>query len=412
MPCYFHVDVNSAFLSWEASYRVSKGDPIDLRDIPSVVGGDPKTRRGIVLAKSIPAKAYNIQTGESLMAAFQKCPTLVTVKPTYGLYVKASNALYNLLREYSSKVQRFSIDECFMDMNHIGNDPVSAAMQIKERIREELGFTVNIGIGPNKLLAKVASDFKKPDMVHTLFYEELPTKMWPLPVGDLFMVGRATLPKLKALGIHTIGDLAKADKQFLRFRLKSHGLLIWEYANGIENSHVRELEEEFAKGVGNSTTLPRDIHSNEEAYLYLLSLTELTASRLRDLGKMCRVVAVSIRYSNMERFSHQTTMFNPSDSTMTLFEVICRLFDQLWNGNPIRHLGIRFTSFEENSFYQYSMFDEVSLEKKRKADEAIDSLRKKYGRYAITRGSFPHSGVSPVNGGNGEAEYHMMTSIL
>jgi DNA polymerase-4 len=412
MSYFFHVDVNNAYLSWEAAYRISKGSTLDLRTVPAVVGGDPKTRRGIVLAKSTPAKAYNIQTGESLMAAFSKCPTLISVKPSYGLYMKASNALFEVLLEYSSKVQRFSVDECFMDMSHLHSDPIKYANEIKGRIKNELGFTVNIGIANNKLLAKVASDFTKPDKVHTLFEGEIENKLWPLPVSDLFMVGRATLKKLNSLGIYSIGDLANTDKEFLKYKLKSHGVLIWEYANGIESSHVRTLDDEIMKGLGNSTTLPKDIYTKDEAFLYLLSLCEMTSFRLRRANKLCKVVAVSIKYRDLERFSHQTTLFNPSDSTIFLYEIIKRLFIQLWNGEPIRHLGIRFTQLSDNVEFQYSFYDEKNLEKKRKADMAIDSIRRKYGDTSIMRGSFPHTGVKPVNGGIGEAEYQMMSSIL
>ena len=192
-PIIMHIDVNSAFLSWEACYRLQQGDLLDLRTIPSIVGGNPDTRRGIVLAKSVPAKEFNIKTGESLYSALQKCPTLTIVAPRFDLYLKCSNSLIKLLEEYSPSIQRYSIDECFLDYTnmeqHFG-DPLSAAHKIKERIKNELGFTVNIGISNNKLLAKMASDFQKPDAVHTLYPHEIKEKMWPLPVGDLFMVGR------------------------------------------------------------------------------------------------------------------------------------------------------------------------------------------------------------------------------
>lgn len=231
----FHVDANSAYLSWEAVYRLQQGDSLDLRTVPSVVGGDPKTRHGIVLTKSIPAKKFNIQTGETLWSAVQKCPNLIIVPPDYGLYRQCSDSMVEILREYSPLVQRFSVDECFVDFSGMGllsNDPVASAHEIKDRIKTELGFTVNIGVSTNKLLAKMASELKKPDLEHTIFPEEVPTKMWPLNIEELFMVGRATSKKLRSRGIKTIGDPANFKLEWIRSFLKSHGVLIWHYANG------------------------------------------------------------------------------------------------------------------------------------------------------------------------------------
>ena len=209
----YHIDVNSAFLSWEAVYRLYHlGAQRDLRDEVAAVGGDMAMRHGIILAKSIPAKKYGIKTGESIVEARQNCPTLKLVPPNYHLYDQCSKAFMEILRRYSPDVEQYSVDEAFVDMTgteSLWGDPVLTADRIREQIRDELGFTVNIGISENKLLAKMASDFKKPDQVHTLWKEEIPDKMWPLPVSDLFFVGRATAKKLFSLGIKTIGDLAR-----------------------------------------------------------------------------------------------------------------------------------------------------------------------------------------------------------
>lgn len=211
----FHVDVNSAFLSWEATYRLHhKGGTLDIRTVPSAVGGDMSMRHGIILAKSIPAKKYRITTGETILEAKRKCPNLLLVPPNYGMYEQCSKAFMEILKEYSDNVEQYSIDEAFVDMSetcHLFGSPVETANQIKDRVRNELGFTVNIGISSNKLLAKMASDFEKPDKVHTLYPEEMEEKMWSLPVSDLFFVGRATTKKLLNLGIMTIGELAKTD---------------------------------------------------------------------------------------------------------------------------------------------------------------------------------------------------------
>ena len=238
----FHIDVNSAFLSWEAVYRLAhRGETLDLRTIPSAVGGDMALRHGIILAKSLPAKKYGIQTGETLLEAQRKCPGLVLVPPHYNLYEQCSRAFMEILQEYSDIVEQYSIDEAFVDMStscHLFGSPVETATLIKDRIREELGFTVNIGVSCNKLLAKMASDFQKPDKVHTLYPEEIESKMWPLSVSDLFFVGRATTKKLFSVGIKTIGDLAAADPVWLRTILKKQGDIIWGFAHGVDCSPV------------------------------------------------------------------------------------------------------------------------------------------------------------------------------
>ena len=255
----FHLDVNSAYLSWTAAHRLQQGHTLDIRTVPCVIGGDELSRHGIVLAKSIPAKKYGIQTGNPLRLALEQCPKLMVFPPDYELYAKASKAMVSILREYSPKVQQFSVDECFMDytsMSHLFGDPMEAAYSIKNRIRDELGFTMNVGISTNKLLAKMASDFSKPDKVHSLWKHEIPAKMWPLPVSDLFMVGRQTAKKLYQLGILTIGDLAHTPLSILTTHFKSFGILIHQFANGIDAATVKSSNFEVVKGMGNSTTVP------------------------------------------------------------------------------------------------------------------------------------------------------------
>ena len=215
----FHIDVNSAFLSWTAAYRcLVLGEKTDLREIPSVIAGHQNIRTSIVLAKSIPAKKRGVKTGEPLGMARDKCPDLVVAEPDYDLYVSASQKMIALLREVSPVVEQYSIDEAWVDMTgteRLYGPPVLAANWLKDRIRRELGFTVNIGISCNKLLAKMAGDFEKPDKVHTLFPDELEAKLWPLPTQELFMLGAATARKLRRFGIDTIGALANADPVFL-----------------------------------------------------------------------------------------------------------------------------------------------------------------------------------------------------
>ncbi|MBU3189525.1 DNA polymerase IV [Clostridium bowmanii] len=411
----FHIDVNSAYLSWEATYRLQQGEKIDLREIPSVVGGDEESRHGIVLTKSIPAKVFNIQTGETLYNARAKCPGIVIVPPRYWLYMKCSSAMNLIFQEYTPQIQRFSIDESFLDfsnMEHLYPDYMYLAETIKNRIKQELGFTVNIGISNNKLLAKVASDFKKPDRIHTLFPSEIKKKMWPLPVEDLFMVGRATAPKLHNLNINTIGELANYDLKILKNKFKSHGQVIWNYANGIDFSEVRKSNYIEMKGIGNSTTIAFDVEDSDTAHKVLLSLCETVSMRLRDSQNCCNVASVSIRGSDMISYSRQVKLSVATDSTRKIYEVACYLFDNVWKGNSIRHLGVHITDFCGNYFYQSSLVDSFNYDKDSKLNKAVDEIRLKYGDKAIGRSCFLHSGLSAMCGGIGEEDYPLMSAML
>ena len=411
----FHIDANSAYLSWEATYRLQQGEKIDLREIPSVVGGDEESRHGIVLTKSIPAKKFKIHTGETLYEARRKCPGLVIVPPRYWLYMKCSYAMNKIFQEYTPTIQRFSVDESFLDFSRLENlypDYMELANKIRERVKNELGFTVNIGISDNKLLAKVASDFKKPDKIHTLFPNEIKSKMWSLPVEDLFMVGRATVPKLHKLNIKTIGELANYDVEILKSKLKSHGQVIWNYANGIDLSEVRNSSCIEAKGIGNSTTIAFDVEESDTAHKVLLSLCETVTMRLRDSQNCCTVVSISIRGSDMLFYSRQKKLSVATDSTRKIYEIACYLFDNVWKGNSIRHLGVHITDFCSNDFYQSSLFDTFNYEKDRKINDVVDEIRLKYGSKAVVRACFLHSGLSAMCGGIGEKDYPLMSSRL
>lgn len=398
----FHVDVNSAFLSWEAGYRLKHlGGTLDLRTIPSAVGGDMEKRRGIILAKSLPAKKYGVRTGETIVEAKRKCPNLTLVAPHYGLYERASKALMEILKEYSPKVEQFSIDEAFLDMTgmeRLYGEPKETAEALKNRIRDTLGFTVNIGVSSNKLLAKMASDFEKPDKVHTLFPEEIPEKMWPMPVRELFFVGRATEAKLSQLGIRTIGELAAIDVKILRSHLKKHGEVIWEFANGRDVSVV-EGEPAENKGYGNSTTIAFDVTDKETARLVLLSLAETVAARLRKHGKKAELVSVSIKNNELRSVSHQAILPVPSDITYEIYKEACRLFDELWDGSPIRHLGIHTGKLGEGEARQLSIFDRTDYEKLEKLDAALDMIRNRHGQDAVMRASFLKSPLDHMTGG-------------
>ncbi|MCI8976490.1 MAG: DNA polymerase IV [Lachnospiraceae bacterium] len=399
----FHIDVNSAFLSWEAVYRLAhKGSRQDLREIASAVGGDITRRRGIILAKSIPAKSYGIKTGETIMEARRKCPGLVLVPPDYSLYQKCSDALMEILREYSDVVEQYSIDEAFVDMSagcRLFGTPENVAARIRDRIREELGFTVNVGISCNKLLAKMASDFAGPDRVHTLYPGEIREKMWPLPVSDLFFAGKATTGRLLSMGIRTIGELAEADPAWLKSVLKKQGEIIWGFANGIDFSPV--LGEPAAnKGYGNSTTMPYDVTDEETAKQVLLSLSETVGRRLRADGVEAGLVSVGIRYADMAYVSHQKVLAVPTNLTWEIYEAGCRLFRELWNGRPLRHMGVHTGRVNGESFVrQMSIFDEIDYEKLMRMDKTVDGIRRRFGADAVMRAVFLNNSISHMSGG-------------
>lgn len=386
----FHVDVNSAYLSWEAARRVAKGEP-DIRLIPAVIGGDREKRTGVVLAKSIPAKKLGIKTGEPIGMALRKCPDLFMAKPDFRLYEENSKKFMDICREYAPVVEKASVDECYLDMSgthRIYPDPVALAHTIKDRIRNELGFTVNVGIGDNKLLAKMASDFEKPDKVHTLFLSEIPYKMWPLPVGDLFTVGSSTADKLRQAKIMTIGDLAHTDlakvQKIVGMKLGKH---IHDYANGIDPSPVLSEPEE-AKGYSISTTLEEDVKKATQAYPVLLALADSVTARIRSDGAKAFCVAVTIRDNSFKTRSHQRSLMNPTDISMEVYQISKELFDELWDGvTPLRLLGIAMTNITREETLQFSLFQDESREKSRKIDKARDALNAKFGSATIVRGS-------------------------
>lgn len=415
----FHVDANSAFLSWSAVYRVKVlGEMTDLRDIPSVVAGDKESRHSIILAKSVPAKQYGIQTGEPLFQAMQKCPQLAVVQPDYPLYVEASRHFIAMLRQFSPVVEQYSIDEAWVDMTgtqRLWGTPRLAAEQMRRRICEELGFTVNVGISSNKLLAKMAGDLKKPNMVHTLFPEEMEGKMWPLPVRDLFLVGSATESKLKKLGIYTIGDLAKTDVNVLRRRLGKQGETIWHFANG-RNADAVTPEPAENKGYGNSITTARDILSREDAHQVLLSLCETAATRMRRDGKSGGCITIHLRTAEFQHFSHQAKLPGATNITAEIFQSACRIFDEAWDGRtPLRQLGVQITQLAKEPYQQYDLFSSLTprqYERKLRLDETVDALRDKFGENVIHRAKFARNPDGHMAGGLDKARRTGITKPL
>lgn len=391
----FHIDVNSAYLSWTAVEKLKNGEEMDLRTIPSIIGGNQESRHGVVLAKSVSAKRYGIRTGEPVANAFRKYPDLIMAPPDHKMYSRYSKELMKFLQQYTPDIEQVSIDECYMDFTGIAHryhSPVEAAVEIKNAVYDRFGFTVNIGISTNKLLAKMASDFEKPNRVHTLFPDEMKEKMWPLPVSELYMAGKTSVEVLKKLEIRTIGDLANTNPSILELHLKSHGKMLWNFANGIDASKV-QAEETKAKGIGNSTTISHDVTTSQEAEKVFLMLAESVGGRLRKSGKKAGMLSVEIKYFNFQKVSHQKQLFKPTNSDQIIYENACELFHELWNKEPIRLLGIRTSKLiDETEPEQLSIFDiqieKPKDEKHKKLDKALDEIKRKFGEDAVKRGVF------------------------
>lgn len=395
---FFHIDVNSAFLSWTALKLLREGSEVDIREIPAIVGGDQASRHGIVVAKSIPAKKYGIETAEPVASALKKCPNLFMVPPEHAYYREQSRMLMQHLAGICPVIEQVSIDECYMDFEPIREkyvSPLAAAYAIRDSVYEKFGFTVNVGISNRKVLAKMASDFEKPHKVHTLYVSELPEKLWPMPIGNLHMCGKSSAQRLRSMGIETIGDLAKTDRALVESWLKSHGRLLWNYANGIDDSLV-EPEPMETKGVGNSTTLSEDLTDPAKARKVLGELSESVSRRLRKKAKLALQVSVEIKYATFQSVSHQTTLDKPVCTAHEIEACAWELFQELWNGEPIRLLGVRTTKLEdEGEPVQMNLFEYQQIaseqakhrEKKKKLDDAMNSIRSKFGDGVIRKGA-------------------------
>lgn len=383
MKVIFHVDVNSAFLSWTAVNRIKFGDKTDIRETAAVIGGDETSRRGVVLAKSEKAKKLGVVTGESLYSARQKCPELKVYAPDFSIYRSCSDEMYNILCEYTDKIERYSIDECFMDMGCMSAETAyRSGSEIKDKIKNSLGFTVSVGISNNKVLAKMASELKKPDKANTLYSDEIKEKLWPLPVDDLFMVGKKASRKLKDLNIYYIGDLAQYDVNVLILKFKSYGKLIWEYANGVDNSQV-EYNESESKVIGNSVTLAKDILNFSDAEKILKELAEKVAGSLRKTGRYTNAVTVHIKTNDFVSYSHQRKMEYSTDSTEIITKACIELFHEMWKKEPLRLIGVSVSNLVSVGFQQISIFNSRNIEKRHRLDKTIDDIKNKYGENAI-----------------------------
>lgn len=386
----FHIDVNSAFLSWSA-LKILREDPnaTDLRTIPSAVGGDRESRHGIILARSTEAKKYGINTPEPIAQALKKCPDLVLVPPDMQWYSFCSKQLRNLLNSYTDNLIPFSIDEAwavFEGYEEMYGDPVEFAYRLKEEIKEKLGFTVNIGVSTNFLLSKMAGDFSKPDKVHSCFPDEMEKKMWPLPVADLLFCGKSAAERLNRLGIRTIGDLAKAEDSLIVPIMKSQGIMLRNYANGMDID-LGDMDA-ARKSYSHSHTTSYDVTEAKDAKQILLSLTETLAARIREDNMQAKCVSLHVTTSEFKKLSRQKTLDRKTDITGEIYDAVCQLVDELWTRDTsVRLLGVGVNVSEEEDYDQLSLFDNEERKKQMRCDSAMDSIRKRFGSGAIQRAS-------------------------
>ena len=388
MGLVMHIDVNNAFLSWTALDLLNQGYQYDIRNSYAVVGGDESSRHGIVLAKSMPAKKMGIKTGESLYEARKKCPALRTYAPNYLWYQKNSQKLFELLSKYSPDIEVASIDECYLDYEKVKKlygDEIEFAYKLKDEIKKTLGFTVNIGIGNNKLCAKMASDFSKPDKVHTLYLDEVQKKMWPLPVGELFGVGKRSREKLISIGIHTIHDLAVADVKRLYPYFKNQSQKLIDHANGLSDEPVISTSQE-RKGISNSTTLSKDLTTIPEIEKILYEISENVGIGLRKQKKYASVIAVQLKDKYFKNYSHQRKLKNPTNITSEIYQVSCELLKDMWDRKPVRLVGIRLDNLTDVSLHQVSLFENLDVrEKNNELEYVVDQIKEKYGVKAIKK---------------------------
>lgn len=387
----FHIDCNNAFLSWTAVHMLHSGSKIDIRNRYTVIGGKESERKGIVLAKSNLCKKCGVVTGETLYAARRKCPYLEVYQPEFKIYRKYSDIMYTYLCNYSKKIERYSIDECFIDFSdnlEIKKDPVRWAYKIKNEIRDNFGFTVNVGVGNNKLLAKMASDFSKPDKVHTLFSNEIKDKMWGLPIEDLFMIGRASSKKLRELGINTINDLAHTDREYLARYFKSMSKMMWEYANGIDESLV-ESDYGNPKSISNSCVLPYNYSNIDDIYQEIKRLSEMTGKKLREKKMYSPNVMVWVKFDDFTKISKQLTLDNLINSDKDIYECAIKLFNKIWNTDSdkkVRSLCVGVSNLTDKYMVQLSMFENNNIKdnEEDKLKKTLNNIKEKYGDKSIT----------------------------
>ena len=379
-----HVDVNNAFLSWTAVWMLNNGYKKDIRERYAIIGGDETERRGIVLAKSNPCKKKGVITAEPIYSARRKCPYLEVYKPNFEIYRYFSDKMYEYLCTYTDVIERYSIDECFLDYTNSVNlfgDPVKIAYKIKDDIYNMFGFTVNVGVGNNKLLAKIASDFEKPNKVHTLFSNEIVEKMHPLPVEDLFMIGKATSKKLSEMNIKTIGELAMFPLENLNKRFKSMGKMIHDYANGIDNSPVY-YEREMVKSISSSTVLPYNYRDINMIYNVIRKLSSDIGKKLRNNKLYADTIGIWFKYNYFDKFSRQEKLDVSIATDEEIYNNSIKIFNDIWNHEDgIRSICVFVSGLSSERKKQLSIFD-IDIDDNDSSDKlqgVIDDIKNKYG---------------------------------
>ena len=383
----FHIDVNNAFLSWTAVQLLEEGYNIDIRTIPAIIAGDESKRHGIVLAKSPIAKKYGIVTAETIYQAKMKCPNLKIFSPNHEIYQRKSKQLMNYLKTFTPIMEQFSIDECFLDMTgtkYLYTNHLELAYKIKDEIKEKFGFTVNVGIGNNKLCAKMASDFEKPDKVHTLLKSEIKEKLWPLPVNDLFMCGKKTSIELNKMNIYTIKDLAEYDFQKLEKKFKSQAKYLKQAAWGIDESKVEERKDK-RQSISTTRTLPHDEENKEKLKEVLFVQTEDVCRQLREQNLYASTIAIIYKDKYFKSTTVQEQLENATDNTKEILKKINSLFDKSYNNIPVRLIGVRLANLTKFKNTQVSIFDtEIDNNSKEESiQKTVDKINKKFGSSLI-----------------------------
>jgi len=390
-----HSDMNNFYAGVECHHRP------EIRDKPVVVGGDEEQRHGIVLAKNYIAKATGIRTGQTLWQAREQCPGLVVVPPNYALYLRYSKLARKIYADYTAQIEPFGLDEAWLDVS--GENGEQVANDIRRRIKSELGITASVGVSYNKIFAKLGSDIRKPDATTVISLDNYRTVVWPLPAEEMLYVGPATKQKLNRYCIATIGELAQTSEAFLRGMLGKVGSVLYSFANGFDLSPVMRMDEESQiKSVGNSTTTPRDLASDEDVKIILFVLCESVCARMREHGFLCRTVAISVRDNVLFSFERQGKLDRPSNISGEIAAAAMQLFRQHYTWpKPIRSLGVRCTDLlPANMPQQLSLFeDETKRQKQAALDSTMDSLRQRFGHFCIQRASVladrPLCGINP-----------------
>ena len=380
-----HSDLNNFYASVECLYHP------EYRGKPLAVLGDPEARHGIVLAKNYEAKSRDVRTGDPKWMAEQKCPGIVFVPPHYELYMKHSRLVRQIYSEYTDQVEPYGLDECWLDVTgstRLFGSGEEIADKIRKRVKSELGVSVSVGVSFNKIFAKLGSDLKKPDATTVIECDRFKEVVWPLPVKELLYVGRATHNKLKRRGIFTIGDLANANPESLKFWLGKMGIVLWQFANGLDTSPVSNIgAKSLIKTVGNSTTAPRNLISDEDIRIILTVLCESVSARLREYGFICRTVQLGIRDNELEWIERQGKLEIPNRTAKSIFELSFALYKKHANGRPVRSLSVRACDLEPVDFMQLSLLPEARrLEKQEELESVVDGLRSRFGHFSVQRG--------------------------